>query len=194
MAAAPRVLAFAGSTRTGSFNKKLIAVGAAAARAAGAEVTLVDLRDLAMPLYDGDLEAASGLPANAQAFKDLLLSHQAFLVSTPEYNSSLPGVLKNALDWASRGKPGEPPLAAFEGRVAGLLSASPGGLGGLRSLTHLRAVLESIRVMVVPDQFALARAHEAFDDAGRLKDPKAQHSVEAVARRLVDVTRRMSAS
>ena len=192
MATAPRLLAFAGSTRTGSFNKKLLAIGAAAARAAGAEVTLADLRDLPMPLYDGDLEAAEGMPKNGQAFKDLLISHQGFFISSPEYNSSLPGVLKNAIDWASRGKPGEAPLVAFDGKVAGLVAASPGALGGLRVLVHLRAMLENIRVLVVPQQFALSHADEAFDAAGALKDPKAQASVEAVARRLVDVTRRLA--
>ena len=193
MATVPRLLAFAGSTRVGSFNKKLVAVGVTAARAAGAEVTLVDLRDLPMPLYDGDLEAAEGMPKNGQAFKDLLISHQGFLISSPEYNSSLPAVLKNAVDWASRGKPGEAPLVAFDGKVAGLLAASTGALGGLRVLVHLRAMLENIRVLVVPQQFALAQAHEAFDAAGALKDPKALASVQGVARRLVDVTRRLSA-
>src|SRR5262245_53093709 len=100
--AAARILAFAGSTRTASFNKRLLHFAVAEARAAGAEVTHVDLRDFAMPLYDGDLEAASGLPAAAKAFKRLLIDHPGFLIASPEYNSSIPGVLKNAIDWASR--------------------------------------------------------------------------------------------
>src|SRR5919198_2770214 len=104
---APKILAFAGSTRTESFNKKLVRVAVAGARAAGAEVTLIDLRDFPMPLYDGDLEAKEGLPANARKVKDLFLAHQGLLLSCPEYNSSITGVLKNTIDWVSRQAPGE---------------------------------------------------------------------------------------
>ena len=187
----PRILALAASTREASLNKRLLRTAIVAAEANGGTVTHVDLRDLAMPLYDGDLEAADGMPANARALKDLFLAHDGLLIATPEYNSSIPGVLKNAIDWVSRGKPGEVPLAAFDGKVAGLLAASPGALGGLRALVHLRAILAAIRVLVVPEQFALARASEAFDEAGALTDPKAQGAVETVARRLVDVTRKL---
>src|SRR5438552_18679945 len=107
----PRILAFAGSTRTQSFNKKLVKIVAAGARAAGAEVTMLDLRDIPLPLYDGDLEAAEGLPENAKKLKELMKSHAGFLISCPEYNSSISGVLKNAIDWASRPMPGDAPLA-----------------------------------------------------------------------------------
>jgi NAD(P)H-dependent FMN reductase len=121
----PKILAFAGSTRTESYNKKLVRIAVASARAAGAEVTYHDLRDLPLPFYDGDLEAEEGLPANARKWKDLLLAHHGLLISAPEYNSSITAVFKNAIDWASRRVPGEPPLACFTGKVAALMSTSP---------------------------------------------------------------------
>ncbi len=182
-----RILAFAGSTRTESWNKKLIRLGAEAARRAGAEATLLDLRDLPLPLYDGDLEAREGLPENAKKLKRLFLEHAGLLISAPEYNSSITGVLKNAIDWVSRSAPGEAPLACYEGKVAGLLAASPGQLGGLRGLVHLRSILENIRVIVLPEQFALPRAKEAFAPDGSLKEPKHQAAVEGVAKALVRV-------
>ncbi len=176
----PKILAFAGSARTGSFNKQLVRVAAGGARAAGAEVTVLDLRDLPMPLYDGDLEARDGLPENAKLFKQQLLAHHGLLISSPEHNSSISALLKNAIDWASRAAPGEAPLACFAGKVAGLVSASPGALGGLRGLVHVRAILGNIRVLVVPEQVAVSKADAAFGDDGALKDPKQQAAVEGV--------------
>ena len=187
MAEAPRILAFAGSTRTGSFNKQLVKVAAAGARAAGADVTLLDLRDLPMPLYDGDLEASDGIPPNARTFKALMLAHQGLLISAPEYNSGITGVLKNAIDWASRASPGEAPLACFTGKVAALMSASPGALGGLRGLVQVRAILGNIHVLVLPDQVAVPRAHEAFTPEGALKDPKQHAAIEQLGRTLAGV-------
>lgn len=180
-----KILAFAGSSRTDSFNKKLIAVAAAAARAAGGDVTLVELRDFPMPLYDGDLEAAQGLPEHAKRLKALMLSHDGLLLSCPEYNSSITGLLKNTIDWASRPAPGETPLQCFEGKVAALLAASPGALGGLRGLVHVRSILGNIGVIVLPLQVAVARAHEAFGPDGKLKDAKQAASVERLAGHLV---------
>lgn len=178
MASTPKILAFAGSTRIDSYNKKLVKVAAAGAKAAGAEVTYIDLRDLPLPLFDEDLEAQEGLPANARTLKDLLISHQGLLIASPEYNSSLTAVLKNAIDWASRPAPNEAPLAAFAGKVATIMSASPGALGGLRGLVHLRSILGNIKVLVLPDQIALPKAYEAFNADGTLKDPKQQESIE----------------
>ena len=126
MSTTPKILALAGSTREGSYNKKLVRVAAAGAQAAGGEVTLVDLRELPMPLYDGDLEAAEGLPPNARILKRLMIAHDGLLISAPEYNSSITAVLKNAIDWASRPEPDEIPLVAFKDKVAALMSASPG--------------------------------------------------------------------
>jgi chromate reductase len=190
----PKVLAFAGSTRTESFNKKLIRIGAAAARAAGGEVTLIDLRDYPLPLFDGDLEAEQGLPANARKLKDLFLAHQGLLLSCPEYNSSITAVLKNTIDWVSRPVPGEPPLAGFTDKVAGLMSASPGALGGLRGLVHVRSILGNIGVLVVPEQIAVSRAAEAFGSDGSLKDAKQQATVEKIAAKVVRVLNALRAA
>src|SRR6266480_3833035 len=193
MASPPKILAFAGSLRTESFNKKLVKVAAAGARAAGAEVTYLDLRDLPLPIYDGDLEAKEGLPANARKLKDLMLAHQGFLISSPEYNSSITGVLKNAIDWASRPVAGEASLACFTGKTAALMSASPGALGGLRCLVHVRAILGNINVLVLPDQIAVSKAHEAFNPDGSLKDPKQQAAVEKLGQRLAEMLRKLQA-
>ena len=181
---APRILAFAGSTRTESFNKKLVRIAVQGARAAGAEVTLVDLRDYPMPLYDGDLEAAQGQPEKAKELKVLFLAHDGLLMSCPEYNSSITGVLKNTIDWLSRPVPNEAPLAAFTGKVAVLMSASPGALGGLRGLVHVRSILGNIGVIVLPEQIAVSRAGEAFDDKGQLKDTKQQTAIGGLGARL----------
>jgi NAD(P)H-dependent FMN reductase len=182
-----KILAFAGSTRTGSFNKQLIRVAAEGARATGAEVTLVDLRDLALPLFDGDLEADHGLPEGAKRFKNLLRENHGLLIASPEYNSSITGVLKNAIDWASREESDdEPPLVAFRGKVAALMSASPGALGGLRGLIHLRAILGNIGVIVLPDQVTVPKAYEAFDDSGHLKDDRKRKQVMDLAEGLTN--------
>lgn len=183
-----RILAFAGATRTHSWNKKLIRVGAEAARREGAEVTLIDLRDVAMPLYDGDLEQ-EGLPPGAQALKAMMVEHDGFLISAPEYNSSISAVLKNAIDWVSR--PVGSPTSAFRGKVAGLLAASPGHLGGIRGLFTVRQVLTVLGTLVIPTQFGLARASEAFHPDGSLKDPGHQNSVDAVAAELVRIGGRL---
>ena len=189
----PKILAFAGSTRTDSFNKKLIKVAVNAARNAGAEVTLIDLRDFPMPLYDGDLEKEKGLPENAKKFKKILLEHQGLLISSPEYNSSVSGVLKNAIDWASRAEyKEEAPLACFTNKVAGLMSASPGGLGGLRGLVHLRAILGNINVLVIPQQLAVNFADKAFDANGGLIDPKQNMSVENISAALVKILTKLN--
>ncbi|MBC1240411.1 NADPH-dependent FMN reductase [Nostoc sp. 2RC] len=187
MTSTPKILAFAGSTRIDSYNKKLVKIAAAGAKAAGAEVTYLDLRDLPLPLYDEDLEAQEGMPANGRTLKDLMISHQGFLIASPEYNSSLTAVLKNAIDWASRPYPNEAPLAAFSGKVATIMSASPGGLGGLRGLVHLRSILGNIKVLVLPDQIAVSKAYEAFNADGTLKDPKQQESIEKLGEGLTKI-------
>ena len=184
----PKIVAFAGSTRTGSFNKQLLAIASDAARAAGAEVTVVDLRDLALPLFDQDLEDAGGLPEGAKKLKALLRASDGFLIASPEYNSSITGALKNAIDWASRAESDdEPPLVAFRGKTAALVAASPGALGGLRGLVHLRSILGNIGVLVLPDQVAISKAHEAFDAAGQLKDERKAGQVVKLARSLVEM-------
>ena len=189
----PRILAFAGSLRAESYNKKLVKIAVAGARAAGADVTELDLRDLPMPIYDGDLEARDGLPENARKFKELMLAHEGLLIASPEYNSSISAALKNAIDWASRPLPGEAPLACFTGKTAAIMSASPGALGGLRGLVHLRAILGNIHVLVLPDQVAVMRAADAFDAAGGLKDEKQRGSVESLGSKLASVLAKLKA-
>jgi len=167
MAYVPKILAFGGSLRVQSFNARLVQIAAAAARQAGAEVTVLELRGLPLPVFDQDLE-------------------------DPEYNSSITAALKNAIDWVSRqASPQEPSLASFAGKTAAIMSASPGGLGGLRGLVHLRAILGNIGVLVIPDQVAIATAHEAFAADGTLKDARKQASVEAIATRLVATIARL---
>lgn len=191
--AAPKILAFAGSARAGSLNKALVRVAARAAEEAGGAVTLIDLDEFPMPVYHGDLEAREGVPHHARRFRELLASHEALLIASPENNASVSALLKNAIDWASRPDGGQNGLAAYQGKVAGLLSASPGALGGLRGLVHLRQILMTLGVLVLTEQVAVSRAHEAFADDGTLKDPRQQASVAGLARRLVEVTARLRA-
>ncbi len=169
MSRQPRILAFAGSTRRASFNKQLVRIAASGARRAGARVEVIDLSDYPLPLFDQDLEAERGLPDEARELKRLLAANDGRLIASPEYNSSVSGVLKNAIDWASRSAdPKEAPLASFAGKTAVLMSASPGQLGGLRGLVHLRSILGNIRVLVLPEQRAVPRAHEAFAEDGSI--------------------------
>jgi chromate reductase len=188
---APRILAFAGSARKDSVNKLLVRVAAQAATEAGAEVTVLDLADYPLPLYDGDLEAQEGLPANALKLKQLFMDHDGLMIATPEFNSSITPLLKNTIDWVSRPAEGEGPLAAYQNKVAVLMAASPGGLGGLRGLVHVRAILQNIGVTVLPDQRAVSGAFSAFDDAGQLKDEKLRQSVQALGSKLTDVLSRL---
>lgn len=163
----PRILAFAGSTRTGSVNVSLVRAIARAARAAGAEVTEIDLRDFAMPIYDGDTEASSGLPEHARRLKALMSAHDAWLISTPEYNSSLPALLKNLIDWTSRVHlPDERPTQVYRGAKAMVVSASPSPRGGGKSHAHLVSILEAVGTAVLPERLNLAAAHEAFGPDG----------------------------
>lgn len=189
----PRILAFAGSARAGSFNRKLIRIAVGGARAAGAEVTLLELKDYPLPLYDGDLEAAEGLPPNARKLKEMFLAHEGLLIAAPEYNSSITPLLKNTIDWVSRSAPGEASLACYDGKVAALMSASPGGLGGLRGLMVVRLCLSNIKVLVLPDQVAVATAHEAFAEDGRLKDEKREAAVARLGATLAQTIAKLRA-
>ena len=185
---APRILAFSGSSRRDSFNRKLLAQAAAIAREAGAEVTEIDLIDYPLPIYDGDWEDAHGLPEHARKLKGLMKEHDGFLIASPEYNGSLSPLLKNVIDWCSRAENDkEPTLQAYDGKTAALLAASPGGLGGIRGLRHVREILGNIGVYVVPAQFALSSAHQAFDESGNLTDPRAQTSIRRVVNQLISL-------
>jgi len=187
-----KLLVIAGSTRTGSLSKQLARAACGLAQAAGHAATFVDLREFEMPLYDGDLEAAHGLPEGAVRLRALILASEGVLVVTPEYNASLPAVLKNALDWTSRPHAAEPGVAAWKGKVGALLSSSPGALGGQRALVHLRQVLMNLGVLVVTEQFALGQADKAFAADGSLVDAKAAASVRAIVERLAHVAARLA--
>jgi NAD(P)H-dependent FMN reductase len=185
MGTRPKVLVLAGSAREGSLNRRLARVAAGAVARAGGEATTWEFRDHPLPLYDGDGEARDGVPAEARLLKAALLAHRGLLIACPEYNSSITPLLKNAIDWASRKEAGEAPLACFAGKVAGLCSASPGALGGLRGLVTVRSILGNIGVLVIPEQVAVPQAHEAFDGAGELKDPARRAALDGMAASLV---------
>lgn len=194
MSVTPRILVFGGSLRRGSFNQKLAALAAGKVRDAGGDATLIALRDYPLPLFDADLEEAEGMPAPARALKQLFLDHHGLIISSPEYNSSITGALKNAIDWVSRAESDdEPPLAAFEGKTASLLSASPGALGGLRGLVHLRAILGNLGVTVLPKQLAVSRAAQAFAGDGSLTDPGRDATLAAICGATVRHAARMLA-
>lgn len=187
-----KILVLAGSTRTAAFSKQLARAACRIAEAADHTATFADLRDFAMPLYDGDLEQASGLPEGAVRLRAAILAHEAVLVVTPEYNASLPAVLKNALDWTSRPYAAEPAVSAWKGKVAAMLASSPGALGGLRALVHLRQVLMNLGVLVLTEQFALGNASSAFAADGALVDAKQATSVRGIVERLTQVASRLA--
>jgi chromate reductase, NAD(P)H dehydrogenase (quinone) len=161
-----KILAFAASLRRGSLNRKLIAVAAEVARSAGAEVDLAEFREFELPIYDGDLDAGSGLPPGGLELKRRLDSADAVMIAAPEYNYSIAGPLKNAIDWVSRARP-----MPWRGKSIYLMSASPSPMGGTRGLWQTRIPLEGCGALVFPDMFALPHANEAFDESGRLRDP-----------------------
>ena len=183
MAATPRILAFSGSARRESLNQKLLLAAVEATRGTGGEVTLLSLNDYAMPLYHGDLEDAQGMPENATKLVELILQHQALLIASPEYNSQMTPLLKNTIDWCTRGEKNP-----FRGKVAAVISASPGDFGGIRSMTLARQLLTHLGCHVIPAQCLLPNADEAFDATGKLKSERAQKAVTAVAEQLVRVT------
>lgn len=188
------ILAFAGSNRRESVNRKLINAAAQLGKEAGIEVTVADLNDYDMPIYNGDIEESQGLPPAALAFKKLIHAHDAVLMASPEYNASVTALLKNTIDWCSRPGGEDDPGKVLNGKVVGLLSASPGGLGGIRALNHLRAILLNVSAFVIPAQFALGGAMQAFDDDGNLKEESAREAVLAVLKQLVDTAQALSHS
>ncbi len=184
----PNILAFAGSTRTDSYNKRVVAVAAEAARAAGAEVEVIDLRDFPMPLLDEDEERANGKPPAALALKAKMAASDGFLISSPEYNGGITGVLKNTLDWVSRPDEGDAPrsMPAFQGKTVVLMSASPGGLGGLRALFHVRDILSGVGCVVLPQQVAVSAAYKEFDEDGAMKADGFRPRIEALGTTLAE--------
>jgi len=189
-----RLLFFAGSVRQGSYNKKLAALAHRIAEANGIEAVLIDLKDYPMPIYNGDIEAAEGPPERARAFKALLGEYQGVFIATPEYNSSVPPLLKNTLDWVTRVRAkGETGLEVFRTRVFAISGASPGYYGAMRSLLHLRQVLTiGMGATVIPQQIALPRAMDAFDADGSLKDKAQQDLCKSVVEALAVAARKFA--
>jgi chromate reductase len=185
-----KILAFAGSSRRESYNRKLVKIAAKLAESNDVDVTIVELGDLNMPIFNEDLEA-EGTPVDAQRFKDLMISHTGFLISSPEYNSSISPLLKNAIDWASRPAKGEPGLVAFQGKIAALMSASPGALGGLRGLVHVRSILTNVGTIVIPDQVAVPEAFNAFTADGALKEDRQHKKIEMLVAKFVDMVKKL---
>jgi NAD(P)H-dependent FMN reductase len=189
-----KILAFAGSARKESLNKTLVKIAAAGAEEAGAEVTVIDLADYPMPIFNEDLEAAEGMPEHAARFKQLLIDHDGFLIASPEYNSAFSPLLKNAIDWASRStSDDEAPLSGYRGKVAAIMACSPGGLGGIRGLVFLRMLLGNIGVTVIPDQQAVPNAAKAFTPEGSLSDEKKQAAIKSLGKQVVSIIDRLKA-
>ncbi|MCZ6470897.1 MAG: NAD(P)H-dependent oxidoreductase [Gammaproteobacteria bacterium] len=190
-----KILAFAGSARKDSLNKKLLKIVAAGAEAAGAHLTLVDLAEFEMPLFNQDLETEAGMPDRAGEFKRLMIEHDGFLIASPEYNSAFSPLLKNTLDWASRAESeDEPPLVAFQGKTAGILATSPGGFGGIRGLVHLRMMLGNLGVIVMPEQQAVPNGFQVFNDEGSMNDEELESRIRTLGGNLVQFTDRIKSS
>jgi chromate reductase, NAD(P)H dehydrogenase (quinone) len=189
--AAPKILVIPGSLRTGSHNARLAALATKELVLAEAEVTRISLADYTLPLFDADLVAESGLPAAAVQLKRMVMAHQGVFITSPEYSASVTPLLKNTIDWISRGGTrdrGEANYTAFKGRVFALGAASGGSGGGMRSLMALRQILElGCGALVIPEQISVPRADQAFDDMDNLKDEVLAAALKTVARRLVEL-------
>jgi len=190
-----KLLVFAGSSRQGSYNRRLASVVASLAGVAGAAVTQLELGSLEIPLYNADLEAV-GTPPDVIRLKQVMLAHPAWIICSPEYNGSYTALLKNTLDWASSPVKNDPDWAdgtlPFRNKVVGLMAASPGALGGLRSLGHLTPLLINLQCWVAPRQFALGQADQVFDERGHLNSNKQLSSVQAVIDQVLWAAARLS--
>jgi chromate reductase len=191
---APKILVFPGSTRAGSHNVKLAALAAKELTLIDAEVTRISLADYPLPIYEGDLEAKAGPPANALRLKQMIMAHHGVFIASPEYSASVTPLLKNAIDWVSRVRErGDPTYAAFKGRVFAISSASPGRAGGLRSLMALRQILElGCGALVIPEQVAIPQADHAFDAMDNIADTGTANLFRAQLERLVEMARLMA--
>jgi NAD(P)H-dependent FMN reductase len=187
-----KILVIPGSLRSGSLNAKLAAVAAHALALEGAEITRISLSDFPLPIYDGDLQAKSGVPKHAVNLKRMMAAHQGVLIVTPEYNSSVPALVKNTIDWVSRVQDAhETRGQVFRDRVFAIASASGGRLGGARALAALRLILSACHATVIPNQLALPFADDAYDEMDRLKNAADSDALKALARQLIDVSQRM---
>lgn len=190
----PRILVFAGSIRSGAFSGQTADIAQKTLALQGAEVTRISLADYPLPIMDQDLEKEQGVPENAQKLGAMIAAQDGLLIASPEYNASIPPLLKNTIDWVSRIRrdANGNTLAPFAGKVAGLCSSSDGNLAGIRGLYHLRAVLMNCQVEVITPQCSVARAGDAFDDQGNLKDERAQKMMDKVCMTLIERARLLS--
>jgi NAD(P)H-dependent FMN reductase len=187
-----KILVIPGSLRTGSLNAKLAATLAAELAQAGADITRLSLGDFPLPIYDGDLQAKSGVPKNAVNLKRMMASHHGVLMVTPEYNASIPSLLKNAIDWVSRVQdPHETRGQVFRDRAFAIASASGNRLGGARALMALRLILSACQAPVIPNQLALSFAPEAYDDMDRLKHAGDIEAQKALVAQLIEFSQHM---
>jgi chromate reductase, NAD(P)H dehydrogenase (quinone) len=187
-----KILVIPGSLRTGSLNARLAATAAYEFTQAGADVTRISLADFPLPIYDGDLQSKSGVPKHAVNLKRMMSAHHGILIVTPEYNSSVPPLVKNTIDWVSRVQdPQESRGQVFRERPFAIASASEGRLGGTRALAALRLILSACHATVIPNQLALSFASEAYDDMDRLKQPADAKALAALARQLIEFSQRM---
>ena len=184
-----KIAVLSGSLRGESLNTKLVtAVAGAIESQGGVEIDLISLNKLDLPMYDQDLEEKA-FPDSVLELKKRLIAADAVLISSPEYNGSISGALKNAIDWASRPRPDEEPLACYKGKACGLLAASPGAIGGLRGIRHVRQILTQLQMVVIPQEFALGKAHEAFGDQGQIKEESTRNMANNVGQSLVKMAR-----
>jgi chromate reductase len=191
MTKTPKILAFAGSLREHSYSKRVVKITGKGAEKAGADVTYVDLRDYPMPIYNPDDHDRNGFDENALKFQELLTRHDGLLIASPEYNGSLPAALKNVIDWASRQGGKYPRSAVFTGKVAAIITASPGSFGGIRSLAHMRGVLTSVGVNVLPQEVAVSYADEKFSgDGEEMTDERMKGILENFGASLVDMLKK----
>jgi chromate reductase, NAD(P)H dehydrogenase (quinone) len=186
LSAETKILAFAGSAREDSANKKLIAEATQFARQVGANVTLIDLKDYQVPFYDADFEIKEGMPTKAKQLRQLMLQSDIILIASPEYNGSLSALLKNTIDWASRNEEGGGSRDAFKGKKFALMSASPGSGGGNRGLVHLRTILENLGGIVIPQQVTVPDAYNAFDAQGHIKNENLKKEIQQLVQTAID--------
>jgi NAD(P)H-dependent FMN reductase len=187
-----KILVIPGSLRTGSLNARLAATAAHELAQAGADVTRISLGDFPLPIYDGDLQTKSGVPKHAVNLKRMIGVHHGVLVVTPEYNSSVPPLMKNAIDWVTRVQDAhETRGQVFRERAFAIAAASESRLGGTRALAALRLILSACRATVIPNQLALSFAGEAYDDMDRLKHPADIEALQAMVRQLIEVSQRL---
>jgi chromate reductase, NAD(P)H dehydrogenase (quinone) len=183
----PRILVFNGSNRSGSYSGKVADAALRELAKHDVESTRIAFADYPLPLMDEDLEREKGIPENAMKLARLLAAHDGFFIATPEYNGSIPPLLKNVIDWVSRvSRDGDRPLRAYPGKVAALASSSSGHFAGVRAIMHLRAVLAHVGLQIVSEQTSVPNAQDAFDEMGRLKDDRLQKNLERSVRSLVE--------